>query len=242
VHPSDATLLALIHGELTDGAAVKRLRSHLADCAECAALEAELRAGDAEVRGLLAVLDHPVPERKPPVAAARGTSLRRAALAASLALLLAGGAAAAVPGTPLNRWIRERVAPAAPPAGHPAAPVPAGSTRNDGQAAGGVEIPATSELTLVFGESEPAGRLTVVTADRPDVSLRAFGGAVAYQVGEGRIVVDNRRPAARYALEVPRELTRLTVLVGGRLVFDSDRRPLGATTGDTVSLSVEPAR
>jgi anti-sigma factor RsiW len=240
VHPSDATLVAMIHGELTDGAAA-RLRAHLAECADCAALEAELRAGDSEVHRLLTVLDHPVPRLHPPVAAARVPLLRRAALAASLALLLAGAAAAAVPGTPLNRWIRDRLAPSVPAGGHRTVQAPARAAPGM-QAAGGVEVPATRELTLVFDEPEPAGLLTVARADRPDVSLRAFGGAVAYQVGDGRIVVDNRRPALRYALEIPMGLPRLTVLVGGRVVFDSDHRPLGATGRDTISLSTERAR
>ena len=241
MHPSDATLVAMIHGELIDGAEAG-LRSHLAECGACAALEAELRAGDTEVHELLAILDHAVPRLHPPVAASRVPSLRRAALAASLALLLAGAAAAAVPGTPLNRWIRDRLAPSVPAGALRAVPAPARATPDDEQAAGGVEVPATRELTLVFGEPEPAGLLTVARADRPDVSLRAFGGAVAYQVGDGRIVVDNRRPALRYALEIPVGLPRLTVLVGGRVVFDSDHRPLGAAGGDTISLSPERAR
>jgi hypothetical protein len=71
---------------------------------------------------------------------------------------------------------------------------------------------------------------------RTDAALRAYGGDVAYQVGDGRIVVDNRRPAGRYTLEVPATLNRLEVLVGGRRVLDSAERALGATP-DSVSLS-----
>ena len=71
--------------------------------------------------------------------------------------------------------------------------------------------------------------------------LHAFGGDVGYQVGKGRIAVDNRRPAGRYSLEVPADLARLTVLVAGRPVFDSERRTL-STVPDTVSLSPEPAQ
>lgn len=241
MHPSDVTLVAMIHGELIDGAAAE-LRSHLAACAACAGREAELRAGDEEVHGLLAILDHPVPRLHPPVAAARAPHLRPVVLAASLALVLAGAASAAVPGTPLNRWIRDRLVPSAPADAHRTVQAPARPTSGDGQAAGGVEMPATRELTLVFGEPEPAGLLTITRAERHDVSLRAFGGAVAYQVGDGRIVVDNRRPALRYALEIPRGLPRLTILVGSRVVFDSDHRPLGPAGGDTVSLSPERAR
>ncbi len=242
MHPSDVTLVAMIHGELIDGAAAE-LRSHLAACAACAGREAELRAGDAEVHELLAILDHPIPRLRPPVPATRAPHLRPAVLAASLALVLAGAASAAVPGTPLNRWIRDRLVPSVPAGAHRAIQAaPARPTSADGQAAGGVEMPATRELTLVFGEPEPAGLLTIMRAERHDVSLRAFGGAVAYQVGDGRIVVDNRRPALRYALEIPMGLPRLTILVGSRVVFDSDHRPLGPAGGDTISLSPERAR
>jgi hypothetical protein len=87
-----------------------------------------------------------------------------------------------------------------------------------------------------FAAPEPGGMLTVSTGDGADATLRAYGGDVAYQVGDGRIAVDNRRPAGRYTLEVPATLSRLEVLVGGRRVFDSADHPLGAGT-DSLSLS-----
>ena len=94
---------------------------------------------------------------------------------------------------------------------------------------------------MTFAVPESAGRLTVSAGSRGGAVLHAFGGDVGYQVGKGRIAVDNRRPAGRYSLEVPADLARLTVLVAGRPVFDSQRRALDAVP-DTVSLSPEPAR
>ena len=236
MHPSDATLLALIHGELDDRA-VEDTRTHLAACLECAGRSAALAGAEAETEALLSLLDHPVPSRPMPVPRHARPRWARPAIAASLALLLAGAAAAAVPGTALHRWIAARlgaaperrptpVAPAAPPA--------------EAQA-GGVELPGTGALTVTFAVPESAGRLTVSAGSRGGAVLHAFGGDVGYQVGKGRIAVDNRRPAGRYSLEVPADLARLTVLVAGRPVFDSQRRALDAVP-DTVSLSPEPAR
>jgi anti-sigma factor RsiW len=232
MHPNDAMLLALIHGELDDDAAAT-VRTHLSDCAACLASEAALRRGDQEIATLLRELDHPVPGLSPPAAASR-PRFRHTALAASLALLLAGAAAAAVPGTSLNRWIRSRLDGAPPTAPRAAPPLPAPAP--PAQAAAGVEIPTPRALVVSFRAPEPGGLLTVSTGARADASLRAYGGDVAYQVGDGRIAVDNRRPAGRYTLEVPATLSRLEVLVGARRVFDSADRPLGASP-DSVSLS-----
>jgi hypothetical protein len=233
MHPNDATLLALIHGELGDAAA--SVQAHQADCAACADREARLRRDDAAIGALLRGLDHPVPALSPPMSALR-PRWRHTAVAASLALLLAGAAAAAVPGTSLNRWIRSRLDGAPPTAPRAAAPSPSPAPVAAAQAAGGVEIRTPRALIVSFAAAEPAGMLTVSSGGGADAALRAYGGDVAYQVGDGRIAVDNRHPAGRYTLEVPATLSRLTVLVAGRRVFDSAEHPLGVAP-DSVALS-----
>jgi anti-sigma factor RsiW len=235
MHPTDASLLALVHGEL-DGRAAALVRAHLDTCAACAARETVLRREDSEIGALLRVLDHPVPKRVAPAGTPRRPRVRHTALAASLALLLAGVAAAAVPGTALNRWIRSRLEGASPTAPRAARPAPTAAATEPAQAAGGVEIPAPSALVVAFAAPEPDGVLTISVAERADAALRAYGGDVAYEVGNGRIRVDNRRPARRYTLEVPTSLSRLTVLVAGRSVFDSAERPLGPAP-DSISLA-----
>jgi anti-sigma factor RsiW len=235
VHPTEASLLALVHGEL-DGRAAAAIRTHLSGCAECAAIETALRREDADVGALLRVLDHPVPSRSTPALPTPRFRFRNPALAASLALLLAGVAAAAVPGTALNRWVRGRLEGAPPTAPRAAPSVPTTAPTAPGQAAGGIEIPTPRALVLAFALPEPDGMLTVRTTDRADAALRAYGGDVAYEVADGRIQVDNRRPARRYMLEVPAALGRLTVLVADRPVFDSAERPLGPTP-DSISLA-----
>lgn len=241
MHPTDATLLALIHGEL--GPRSKgEVQAHLAQCAVCTSTVSELSVGDAQVGRLLGTLDHRIPRLDPPTVASRSPRFRRAALAASVALLVAGAAVAAVPGSPLHRWIQGRLDNSSSIERVPAGPAPARPALADDHAAGGVAVPAGNGLILAFGEPEQDGALTVTVTERPDVSLRAFGGGVAYQVSEGKIVVDNRHPAGRYALEVPAGLRRLTVLLGGRVVFNSDSGALRAAGRDTISLSAERNR
>ena len=102
---------------------------------------------------------------------------------------------------------------------------------------------APSELIVQFTGEQPGGALTVAVGSRPVVSFRAFGGAVAYRVGAGRLVVDNSHPADRYVLEIPAELSRLTVTLGGRVIFHSDTAPaLRSAAPDTISLTPGAAK
>jgi hypothetical protein len=134
----------------------------------------------------------------------------------------------------LNRWIRERIEPPRGEAPHPApAPVPTAPA----QAAGGIELPAPATLTVHFTAAQPGGVLTVTRGSRPVVSLRAFGGAVAYRVSDGRIVVDNSRPAERYALEIPARVSRLTVTAGELVIHRWDTTSaIRPAASDTVFL------
>jgi len=94
---------------------------------------------------------------------------------------------------------------------------------------------------VAFDVPEPDGVLLIRAVDRADAALRAYGGDVAYEVADGRIRVDNHRPARRYTLEVPRALGAVTVLVADRPVFDSGERPLGSSP-DSVSLAPPPGK
>jgi anti-sigma factor RsiW len=238
VHPTDEILLALAHGEL-DASAAEAIGAHCTTCPSCALRAAALRTEHAEIERLLRVLDHPVPHLLLPARAAPPRRRRSAVLAASLALLVAGAAAAAVPGTPVNRWLRDRLEGASPTAPRV---VPATSPSAPAQSASGIELPASRTLVVAFAAPEPGGVVTAARAPRKDAMLRAFGGDVAYQVGDGRVSVSNRRPAGRYALEVPAELDRLTVVVAGRVVFDSSVSSLPAGLPVSISLSPEVQR
>jgi anti-sigma factor RsiW len=240
MHPSDVALLGLVHDELPAGEAAT-IRSHLTGCAECREREAGLRAGDARIGALLRLLDNPVPTRVAPEGGGPRFGVRRAALAASLAVFLAGAAAAAVPGTALNRWFRSQLGSATPTAPRAAPPAQAAAPTAPAQVAGGVEIAVPRALVVTFAEPESGGVLSVHATSRATASLQAYGGDIAYQVGDGRIEVDNRKPAGRYSLEVPATLPRLTVLVAGRAVFDSAERPLGSGL-DSIPLAPPGAR
>ena len=122
MHPSDATLLALIHGELDDRAVERHADCTSRRALECAGRSAALARAEAETEALLSLLDHPVPSRPMPVPRHARPRWARPAIAASLALLLAGAAAAAVPGTALHRWIAARLGAAPEQRPAPVAP------------------------------------------------------------------------------------------------------------------------
>lgn len=241
MHPTDEALLALTHGEL-ERAAAEVVRAHCAGCASCAARAAAARTEDGEIRRLLGLLDHPVPRLPVPAARWAARRGRSAALAASLALLVAGAAAAAVPGTPVNRWLRSRLDGAPPTAPRAAPPAPTPVPSGPAQAASGVELRTSRSLVIAFAVPETDGIMAATRTDRADAAFRAYGGAVAYQVGDGRISVNNRQPARRYTLEVPAELTDLTVTVAGRVVFHSTARPMPAGSAVAIPLSADPGR
>ena len=98
-------------------------------------------------------------------------------------------------------------------------------------------MPGSGVLTLTFTQPQPGGILTVSAADRPVVTLRSFGGQVAYQVGDDLIVVDNRRPAGRYALEVPPGLRRADGHAGRPTIYAPKAGSRKRRAADTISLS-----
>ena len=236
MHPTETTLLALVHRELS-GARLEEVLAHMEHCADCEAKAcAQLRA-DQEIAALLGHLDHPAPALRPPVAprASRaGRRLRRAAIAASLAALSAAAAAAAVPGTHVHEWLRRHLPGAMHQAGAAAQPV-----APPRESVGGVTIPAATDLTIVFRQPQDTGALTLGVAAGPDATLRSWGGQVAYEISDGRIAVDNRRAALRYALELPPTVARLTVMLGDRVVFRGrGPQPGGAGAADSARYSI----
>lgn len=239
MHPIDTDLLALMRGEPVWLGADEAGR-HIDACLLCARRLESLRREETGQRTILMQLDFPLP----PVTAAtirRRAIVRRRTfrMAASIgALVTLASAAMALPGSPVRGWIRNVMAPvvAAPalPAGRPSAARPATD---------GVEFPAVGALVIELRYPQTSGQIRIVRTDSTIAVARAIGGDVGFRVGSGRLILDNRRPAERYEISLPRNLTQTSVLVGGRLVVrlrasDPVRRP------DTLTfnLSLHPGR
>jgi anti-sigma factor RsiW len=236
VHPTETTLLAFVHRELRSPA-LAEVAAHIESCPACEQQICELLRADEEIAQLLGRLDHPVPTLAEPVLLprARRSWVARALLAAGIAAVTTVVAAAAVPGWPLHDWIRARLPiSSVAPVRMPQTPVPAAEA-----GAAGIAIPAPSTLIVAFREPQTSGALTVTRSNHGEVSLRSWGGDVAYQVGDQRVAVDNRRPATRYTLEVPATVQQLTVLIGGRVAARKGPAELGAL-GDSTQPTAIP--
>ena len=239
MHPTDFDLLALLHGEPV-WSGDDEARRHLDTCVVCVGRLESLRREEMEQRTLVKALDVPLP----PVTAAmiRGRAIasrRNFRMAASIgALMTLASAAAALPGSPVRGWIRNLlsqgvVAPALPAA----SPSPARAATD------GIEWPAIGAWVIELRHPQATGQIRIVRTDSSIAMARAIGGDVGFQVGSGRVVLDNRRPADRYEISLPRNLIRASVLVGGRLLVRL-RAPDSASRADTLTfdLSVHPGR
>jgi len=220
-HPTDEVLLALVHEQSFDDAAA--IRGHVVTCASCSARTRELAAHDAVIADLLGSLDHPLPEARAPFSARHSGLLRRAALVAGAVATMAGAAAALVPGSPVHEWIVARSAPQAPVRPAPIATSPeattATATSRDAAMASGIAIPAQATLDVEFRREQESGTVELVRSVPADVTFRSRGGTTAYDVADGRVVIDNRTPAEVYVIDIPSAVQHVRIHVGTRTLI-----------------------
>ena len=219
-HPGDAELQSLADGELA-AADERRLRRHLDGCAACAARHRGLQLAGRQVGEWLGLLDHPAPAVDAETVVRRAGRLpgpaRPGLLAAAVATLLlaAVAAAAVIPGSPLRRFVAsvldERSPAEAPPRPEPPSRPPPAS---------GVAFIPEPDLEVVFLRSQPEGAIRISLAETPEVRVRVVGGSAAYELDPARLVVDNGGAAGTYELRLPRDLLRVRVRVGDRVVFE----------------------
>ncbi|HST07841.1 MAG TPA: hypothetical protein VLJ83_06685 [Gemmatimonadaceae bacterium] len=242
LHVSDDEAATVIYAAGLDLQLEARVSSHAAQCAECSAKIASLRASDRSAEALLSLLDVPAPRKsaRDLVRTAKAETRisarapRRVAAAIVGFLVLAGVAAAAIPASPLHRLIfgsvaRKSTAPAnAGRAGPPTAAA----------ASSGVSISAPAALEIVFNHQN-AGSVHIRVSDGNQVALASSDVAATYRVGSSRITVSQSGPAD-FQLEVPRALRELRILAGDTLVFSRGPGTRMKTDTLTVDLSARP--
>lgn len=234
MHPTDFDLLAHLHAEAGQPGA-GTVRRHLETCRACFERRQELGREESEQRRLLRALDAPVPLITVEAIRRRSrVALTGVRIAASIALLVTlASAAAAIPGSPVRAWLRRLTAPAARPPAQPPAVVPQPAASTDG-----VQVAATGSLVIMLGTPQRTGQIRIVRTDLVTATVRAVGGDVGYRIGAGRIILDNRLPADRYDITIPRALERFVLLAGGRVLLRIDaRHPPGASDTLTIELA-----
>lgn len=232
MHPSEGDLLALIDGELEPKEA-GAVRSHLAECAECAGRKAELEVLLADNRGALDSLDagdppattadhvmaiarlrEPLPSRRP---------TRYYLKAASITLLIGSAAlAVAMPGSPIREVALDLIDDFRE--GEPEIQEDALRT--------GVALEPTGRLVVSFAERQDRGTIEVVLASTSRAQVDASEEGASFSVASNSIAVGNAGAAASYVVTVPERLADVDIRVGDRTVFRK--------TGEEV-VSVPPA-
>lgn len=237
-HPSDGVLLALHDGERdeTGGAELDAGRRHVERCGDCRARLAVIAARSSRVRESLSFIPVPADTTgalRRRVAAASGRRAvplwRRPAWHAAGGMIVIAGVAAAAATGPVRAWMRhrlespmERGAPVQPPA--------AAAPQSVDRSGATVSFAATGPgFTVRFDSLPVAGLLTVDGTTADEISARVVSGAGtggdAMLILPGELRVRNSTAArASYAISVPRVVTRLRVIVAGRVVFDGTPR------------------
>ncbi|GMV05560.1 MAG: hypothetical protein AMXMBFR53_18380 [Gemmatimonadota bacterium] len=239
-HLDEGQLLTLRDGA---GIPVAEAAAHLAACARCReALEAS-RQRSAAVAGALGVLDGGFPHLAHDLERARervrlrvsehaaraagATSLparrtRRAAWSASKAaglLLVTAAGLSALPGSPVRRWIGERLEPAAEVAAPSAAPAAAEAVAPPAPEEAGVRLPLTAgPLAVVLRDAAPGTEIRVRWITGSEAAVFAPVGS-RFTSGQGRIEAAGVAGVVR--VELPRGVTPVSLEVNGRILLRS---------------------
>lgn len=221
MHLDEEKVQRILHRELVPSDEAP-LREHLSGCAECRSRVAGAARAEQEVFALLRQLDHAAPRVDARAVAARATEtassrdsrwVRRAAIV--VLLLGAAGVAYAAPGSPLPAWIDTAVRWIE--GGERAPQMPGGGLRD--RDAGGIAVDPGRNLVILFTSAQPQGEARVSLTDGNEVVVRALSGAAAFTSDMGRLVIDNRRSAASYEIQIPRAAAHVEIRVGTDRVF-----------------------
>jgi hypothetical protein len=169
----------------------------------------------------------PIETRRRNVGRFAAASLARAA---ALVLLVAGAAAAMIPGSPLRRWISERIVRITH-AGAPKVTTPVTVTKPAAPAPRRAMVPGAEmsiapeggRVSIGLTASSGSGELVVriVDASKATVQTDSSAHAVAFRSAPGRIDVMNLG-SADALIELPRSLNAASVEVNGKAVLTKD--------------------
>lgn len=250
-HLGEGTLQELLDGELAPGPRAEA-DAHLASCAECAGLLAELRGLNARTSALLGMV-----EATPPVIAAQAAFAKRRrgagamaearrALprAAVLVLAVAGAAAAAVvPGSPVREWVQRVTVQET--ATEPALPAPAPAP-----AAEAVPMPAPKAVSILPEDGRVRVEVTGSSAElrvrarlssEPAAQVTATGAAVSarFRTGPGRIEVVGAGPG-EVVIDLPAGADAAFVEVNGRVIAAKEGKTLRSLAPRVAGSADEP--
>ncbi len=225
MHLNDEQIQRLLHDEL-EPRARESAAQHVAQCGECARLLAEATREEAAIFDLLGRVDHPAPRVDASAIARRRSPLavwgRRAAGVAIVVGL--AGAAYAIPGSPLPSWlhkvadlIAKNDSSPAPDDRAPAEPVTSG-----------IAVPASSHFRIVFADAPSAGAVALSLVDGSNVVVRARGGTATFTTDVDQLTIGNRDASASYEIDIPRDATRVEIVIGDRSITIKDGDAFGA--------------
>ena len=220
IHLDDEQVQRFLHDELTPTAAAS-LKHHLATCGQCQHRITDEGREEEQLFGLLGRVDHPAPTIEVSAVMPRLPTqpfLTRWAAVGLLGVCLAG-AAYAIPGSPVQDWLRALVTRATPAPERPVVPRPLPET----PAGGGVAVPPGGNFEVRFLSVQPTGEIRVTLTNGDDLVVQARGEGAQFTSSADRLVIDNRRSAGDFDIVIPNAALRVEIRIGDRRVLLKDR-------------------
>lgn len=217
MHLDDEQLQRLLHGELDQDSA-GALAVHVAGCADCQQRLSDAERDQAEVYGLLRLVDHPPPpvDAESVAADARGHDRGWGRWVAGILLAMAAAGVAYAASGSLPGWIqavREWTRESTPSEERPRAPV---------APMAGLAVPPGDGLTILFESPQPRSQVRISLGEGAEVRVRGPSGAATFDSEADRLRVFNRDSVATFEIEIPRDARRVEVRVAGRRIFLKD--------------------
>lgn len=235
-HRTEDILLAYVDGELPDRERTS-VQAHLSSCPDCVARLEMLRARSARLSRALVAADRPPPGANPAGTPAGGRSGRHPVASpllkvAAALLLVAVGAAAAVPGSPVQRWIKRSVQEARTLLGGHAAPGGAAQAEPGAADASGVAVGmAEGSVRVLVIDPNPETVLHVRLVDGDQAAVSGVGGH--FSTGPGWVEVRATGPGSLW-IDLPESARSARVELQGRTVVQKDGPTLSLLSGDSV--------
>ncbi len=215
MHLNDEQVAALVHDNLASPATMVRAITHEASCRFCTERVELEQTLDAFAGQTLRVIDHARPniDVRDIIRRARVRAARRAVLALILVAAGATAASAAIPGTPVNTFLKHAREGAAPV--QTTRPISAAAPRAVSNA---ISIIPNGTLDVVLPEIS-RGSVHIKLVDSGTATFSSSDPNVAYTLEETRIVVRSISTVADYEVSLPASLRSVRITAAGRTVY-----------------------
>ena len=235
MHVDSGDLQRLLHGELPR-ALESEVRAHLDACATCREEMATAENEEAELKALLARVDHPPPRVEPASLMARGGGDRIPWMRWAAGFLLGMGVSGVVyaaPGSPVPGWISTFAEQISEPQTVPAEGVRApDGAASDG---GGIRVDPGDRLIIDLSGVVEGSQAKIILSGVARVEASTSSGTPSFTLNPGQLAIDGLGPDT-IQITIPLSAPYVQIRADQRMAVVKDGESLRTAGGDLTGL------